>query len=134
MAPRSRARGGERNCIDDPRLFVIRLRRIQSAGTRAVIELLTTVAPGTYDADLHDAVDFLLSTRPSWGAWHNAWGTAAAIEALTFLDPTPPEKSGANVSISVDGKVVRTVKIDPDDPFTSAASLMPSTRAACRKK
>jgi hypothetical protein len=91
--------------------------------TRGVIELLTTVAPGTYEADLHDAVDYLLMTRPSWGAWHNAWGTAAAIEGLTFLDPTPPEKSGANVSISVDGKVVRTVKIDPDDPFVSAASL-----------
>ncbi|MGZ3451529.1 MAG: MG2 domain-containing protein [Polyangiales bacterium] len=91
--------------------------------TRGVIELLTTVAPGTYETDLHDAVDFLLSTRPSWGAWHNAWGTAAAIEGLTYLDPTPPEKSGANVSVSVDGKVVRTVKIDPDDPFTSAAAL-----------
>ncbi|MBI2393139.1 MAG: hypothetical protein HYV09_26375 [Deltaproteobacteria bacterium] len=91
--------------------------------TRGVIELLTTVTPGAFEADLHDAVNFVLSTRPSWGAWHNAWGTAAAIEALTFLDPTPPEKDGATVSVSVDGKVVRTVKIDPDDPFVSAASL-----------
>lgn len=91
--------------------------------TRGVIELLTTAAPGAFEAELHDAVDFLLATRPSWGAWHNAWGTAAAIEALTFLDPTPPEKSDAVVSVSVDGKVVRTVKIDPNDPFVSAASL-----------
>ncbi len=91
--------------------------------TRGVIELLSTVAPGSYDADLHDAVSYLLATRPSWGAWHNAWGTAAAIEALTFLDPTPPEKTGATVTIAVDGKSVRTVKIDPDDPFVSAASL-----------
>lgn len=91
--------------------------------TRGVIELLTSVAPGAYDADLHDAVDFLLQTKPSWGAWHNAWGTAAAIEALTFLDPTPPEKAGATVTIAVDGKLVRTVKIDPEDPFTSAAAL-----------
>lgn len=91
--------------------------------TRGVIELLSSVAPGQYEADLHDAVDYLLMTRPSWGAWHNAWGTAAAIEALTFLDPTPPEKAGATVTISVDGKLVRTVKIDPEDPFTSAASL-----------
>ena len=91
--------------------------------TRGVIELLTTAAPGAFDAELHDAVSFLLATRPSWGAWHNAWGTAAAIEALTFLDPTPPEKSDAAVAISVDGKIVRTVKIDPDDPFVSAASL-----------
>jgi hypothetical protein len=91
--------------------------------TRGVIELLTTAAPGTFDAELHDAVEFLLQTRPSWGAWHNAWGTAAAIEALTFLDPTPPEKTGANVAVSVDGKVVRTVKLDPDDPFVSAAAL-----------
>lgn len=91
--------------------------------TRGVIELLSTVAPGAFDADLHDAVDYLLATRPSWGAWHNAWGTAAAIEALTFLDPTPPEKTGATVTVSVDGKPVRTVKIDPDDPFVSAASL-----------
>jgi len=91
--------------------------------TRGVIELLTTAAPGAFDAELHDAVEFLLQTRPSWGAWHNAWGTAAAIEALTFLDPTPPEKTGANVAISVDGKVVQTVKLDPDDPFVSAAAL-----------
>jgi hypothetical protein len=91
--------------------------------TRGVIELLTTAAPGAFDAELHDAVEFLLQTRPSWGAWHNAWGTAAAIEALTFLDPTPPEKAGANVAVSVDGKLVRTVKIDPDDPFVSAAAL-----------
>jgi len=91
--------------------------------TRGVIELLSTVAPGVYDADLHDAVSFVLATRPSWGAWHNAWGTAAAIEALTFLDPTPPEKAGATVAISVDQKLVRTVKIDADDPFVSAASL-----------
>jgi hypothetical protein len=91
--------------------------------TRGVIELLTTAAPGAFDAELHDAVAFLLQTRPSWGAWHNAWGTAAAIEALTFLDPTPPEKAGATVAVSVDGKVVRTVKIDPDDPFVSAAAL-----------
>jgi hypothetical protein len=91
--------------------------------TRGAIELLATVAPGTYDADLHDAVNFLLSTRPSWGAWHNAWGTAAAIEGLTFLDPTPPEKANANVAIAVDGQVVKTVAIDPTDPFTSAASL-----------
>jgi hypothetical protein len=91
--------------------------------TRGAIELLSTVAPGVYDADLHDAVSFLLSTRPSWGAWHNAWGTAAAIEGLTFLDPTPPEKAGAHVAVSVDGQIVKTVAIDPSDPFTSAASL-----------
>lgn len=91
--------------------------------TRGAIELLSTVAPGVYDADMHDAVQFLLSTRPSWGAWHNAWGTAAAIEALTFLDPTPPEKPGATVTIAIDGQVVKTSAIDPSDPFTSAASL-----------
>lgn len=91
--------------------------------TRGVIELLTTAAPGAFDAELHDAVEFVLSTRPSWGAWHNAWGTAAAIEALTFLDPTPAEKDGATVSVMVDGAVVRTVKLAADDPFVSAASL-----------
>lgn len=91
--------------------------------TRGVIELLTTVTPGAFETELHDAVSFILSTRPSWGAWHNAWGTAAAIEALTFLDPTPPEKADASVAVSVDGKVVRTVKLDPDDPFVSAAAL-----------
>ena len=91
--------------------------------TRGVIELLANVAPGVYDTDLHDAVQFVLSTRPSWGAWHNAWGTAAAIEAMTFLDPTPPEKTGASVAIAIDGKAIVTVKIDPDDPFTSAAAL-----------
>jgi hypothetical protein len=72
---------------------------------------------------MHDAVNFLLSTRPSWGAWHNAWGTAAAIEGLTFLDPTPPENGSAHVAIAIDGQVVKTVAIDPSDPFTSAASL-----------
>jgi len=91
--------------------------------TRGVIELLTSAAPGAFEAELHDAVGFILSTRPSWGAWHNAWGTAAAIEALTFLDPTPPEKDAATVSVMVDGAVVRTVKLDADDPFVSAASL-----------
>lgn len=91
--------------------------------TRGVIELLTTAAPGAFEAELHDAVSFVLSTRPSWGAWHNAWGTAAAIEALTFLDPTPPEKDNATVTVMVDGAVVRTVKLAADDPFVSAASL-----------
>lgn len=91
--------------------------------TRGVIELLTTVTPGQFEPELHDAVGYILATRPSWGAWHNAWGTAAAIEALTFLDPTAPEKADASIAVSVDGKVVRTLKLDPDDPFISAASL-----------
>jgi hypothetical protein len=63
-----------------------------------------------------------MSTQESFGAWHNARGTAAAVRALLLIPPTKKEIP-STVEIRVNGKTVRTVEINPDDPFISAVSL-----------
>jgi hypothetical protein len=90
--------------------------------TAASMELLATLDAEKFELELRRSLEYILSTQESFGAWHNARGTAAAIRALLLVPPTKKEIA-SKVVVSVNGKVVREVEIDPDDPFMSAVSL-----------
>ncbi len=90
--------------------------------TAAAMELLVTLDPEAFELELRQCLEYVLSTQESFGAWHNARGTAAAVRALLLVPPTKPEVA-SKVEISVNGKLVEAVDIDPDDPFMSAVSL-----------
>ncbi len=90
--------------------------------TAVALEVLRAADPSHADAIEHDAVEYLLSTRAAWGAWHNVRGTAWALRALTRL-PLGTEREGAHVHAEVDGRVVADVTVDPRDPWASTLSL-----------
>lgn len=92
------------------------------AATAAAMELMVTLDPEAFQAQLRRSLQYILSTQESFGAWHNARGTAAAVRALLLVPPTRKEIP-STVEVLVDGKTVRKVEIDPDDPFMSAVSL-----------
>ena len=87
-----------------------------------VLEVLGRLDPGVLESERNDAVRFLLSTRESWGGWHNARSTAFAIRALTNLEPAPTNDCGVLV-VRVDGREVRRVPVNAGDPFHTASSL-----------
>lgn len=72
-----------------------------------------------------DAVRYLLSTRDEWGSWHNFRGTAAAIRGLLALEPAD-ETGPCSTVVTVDGREVIRVAIDPQDPFLSTATALGS--------
>lgn len=90
--------------------------------TAAALELLHAFDSEKFDAEIRRSLQFILSTQESFGAWHNARGTAAAIRALLIVPPTKKEVA-STVRVDVNGKTVHHVEIDPDDPFISAVSL-----------
>jgi len=75
-----------------------------------------------YEAELRNSVRYILSTQESFGAWHNARGTAAAIRGLLLLPPAETEVP-STVVLSIDGRIVKKVEINPSDPYLSAISL-----------
>ncbi|MFH1438878.1 MAG: alpha-2-macroglobulin family protein [Pseudomonadota bacterium] len=75
-----------------------------------------------YESELRRSIQYILSTQESFGAWHNARGTAAAIRALLLVPPTEKEIA-SSVKVLVNGNLVEKVDIDPDDPYLSAVSL-----------
>jgi hypothetical protein len=75
-----------------------------------------------YETVRRRAIRFLLSTRPAWGRWHNARGTAYAVRALLHVDPTPPDERGELV-VRVDGAEHRRVAVDSADLFAGALAL-----------
>ncbi|MBN2443793.1 MAG: hypothetical protein JXJ04_20700 [Spirochaetales bacterium] len=87
-----------------------------------ILTLLAEYGPDNNIAILREGITWLLSTREAWGAWHNEIGTANAIRALlkagVFAEETKSE-----ITIKINGKTTTTVKIDPSDPFLSAAKL-----------
>jgi uncharacterized protein YfaS (alpha-2-macroglobulin family) len=90
--------------------------------THAAMELMIKYDPQKYELELRRSMQYILSTQTSFGDWHNARGTASAIRALLLIPPTVPEKS-STVVIEVNGQKVKTVEINPDDPFLSAVAL-----------
>jgi hypothetical protein len=75
-----------------------------------------------YEAELRRSVQYILSTQESFGAWHNARGTAAAIRGLLLMPPTEKEIP-STVSVLVNGELAARVDIDPEDPYLSAVNL-----------
>jgi hypothetical protein len=90
--------------------------------TYAAMELMSRYDAEAFESELRDSLRYILSTQTSFGDWHNARGTAAAIRALLLVPPTKKEKP-STVKIRVNGEVVRTIEINPDDPYLSAVSL-----------
>ncbi len=86
------------------------------------LEVLSSIDEPAYEAARQDAVRFLLSTRSSFGRWHNARGTAWAIRALTLVDPGARDEGGT-LQVLVDGREVRRARIDGSDPYTSSLAL-----------
>ena len=90
--------------------------------TTAMISLMAQVDPTAYRPQMRDALRWILSTSDSWGHWHNERGTASAIRALMLAGISPKDIAGTLV-VKLDGKVLKTVAIDPKDPFLSALAL-----------
>lgn len=87
-----------------------------------ILDLLKRTDGEKYQSFLREGVTWLLSTREAFGAWHNTKGTAAAVRALLKIGAFEREIP-STVSILINGKNVKEIKIDPADPFLSAASL-----------
>jgi hypothetical protein len=87
-----------------------------------ILSLLAEYDSSKYASYLREGVTWLLSTRESWGAWHNEIGTANAVCALVaagvFAQEVPSQ-----IIVSVNGAEVQKVAIDPKDPFMSASKL-----------
>lgn len=90
--------------------------------TVAVIVAMQRIDPTGFAREKRDALAWILSTRGAWGSWHNERGTTAAIRALIAVG-SPPEEIPGTVTVTVDGKAVETVKINPKDPYMSAIAL-----------
>lgn len=90
--------------------------------TTAMIELMVAVDATGYRADIRDALQWVLSTRESWGAWHSERATAAAARALLAAGLDDKDYSGT-IQVYLDGKKVREYKIDGRDPLISALEL-----------
>ncbi|MBN1696390.1 MAG: hypothetical protein JW881_02645 [Spirochaetales bacterium] len=87
-----------------------------------ILSLLAAFDPASYKGFLREGITWLLSTREAWGAWHNEIGTAQAIRALLETGAFAEEEEGTIV-LTVNGREAAKVKVDPDDPFLSAAAL-----------
>ena len=94
----------------------------QLQATLVILQVLRRYDTGLYTRILRENVQYLLSTRATWGEWHNGPGTAAALQALTLLPPPQKEKA-SQVEIFVNQKRIRKVAIDPKDPYLSAIQL-----------
>jgi len=87
-----------------------------------ILELLFEIDPERYDGFLREGVTYLLATREAWGAWHNTMGTQAAVRALLKTGAFEKEIP-SKVTVTVNGKTVAEVAIDPQDPYLSATQL-----------
>ena len=90
--------------------------------TTAAMMFMHKLDPEGFESELRRSIQYILSTQESFGAWHNARGTAAAIRALLLVPPTEKEIA-STVKIFVGGELVRQVDLNPDDPYLSAISL-----------
>lgn len=91
--------------------------------TVAVLQVLKEAEPGSFERVQRDALRYLLSTRDGWGGWHNPRGTASAIRGLLMLGGLERESAAAQVEVLVDDAVVKTVVLDPSDPWLSSMPL-----------
>jgi hypothetical protein len=94
----------------------------QLQATLASLQVLSRMDSRRYESIIRESLLYLLSTRSSWGAWHNGPGTSAAIQAFTLLPP-PRREIASTVRVLVNDREVAKVAIDPKDPFLSAIQL-----------
>ena len=87
-----------------------------------ILELLARVNKEHYRSFLREGVNWLLSTRESWGGWHNEVGTSTAVRALLKAGVFQKEKE-SRLSLGLNGDPISVIKVDPSDPFLSAAKL-----------
>lgn len=90
--------------------------------TVVTLRLLAALDPKGFERIRRDSARYLLSTRDGWGGWHNPRGTAAAIRGLLLLGADQKEVK-STVTVLVDGAPVKTIDINPADPFISALGL-----------
>jgi len=90
--------------------------------TTAALVFMHRLDSEGFESEIRRSLQYILSTQESFGAWHNARGTAAAIRALLLIPPTEKEVP-SSVKVFVNDQLVRKVDIDPDDPYLSAVSL-----------
>ncbi len=92
--------------------------------TATALVLLHRLDRRRFRAHIRTGTQYLLDRRGAWGEWHNERGTAATLRALLELgSAAPPEHARAVVTVSVNGKRVRRLVIDPRDPYGSAVNL-----------
>ena len=92
--------------------------------TATALVLLHRLDRRRYKAHIRAGLAYLLDRRGAWGEWHNERGTAATLQALLELGATARrEHATAFVTVHVNGKRVRRIKIDPRDPYGSALNL-----------
>ena len=87
-----------------------------------ILGLLAEFDPQKYESYLREGMTWLLSTREAWGTWHNEIGTANAIRALLKTGAFAEEKE-SEITLIVNGEGAAKVKVDPKDPYLSAAKL-----------
>jgi len=87
-----------------------------------ILGLLAEFDRQKYESYLREGMTWLLSTREAWGTWHNEIGTANAIRALLKTGVFAEEKE-SEITLRVNGEEVAKVKVDPKDPYLSAAKL-----------
>jgi hypothetical protein len=87
-----------------------------------ILGLLAEFDPQKYESYLREGMTWLLSTREAWGTWHNEIGTANAIRALLKTGAFAEEKE-SEITLRVNGEEVAKIKVDPKDPYLSAAKL-----------
>ena len=90
--------------------------------TTAMISLMSQLDPQGFAIDIRDALNWVLSTREAWGQWHNERGTTAALRALLIANPQHQTTDGV-LTITLDGKTIRQLKLSAKDPFMSAPEL-----------
>jgi uncharacterized protein YfaS (alpha-2-macroglobulin family) len=88
-----------------------------------ILVLLREIGKGQHVGIELEIIEYLLSTREAWGAWHNEIGTAHAVQALLAAGAGQKEEKPSIVTIKVNGQKVKEVGIDPEKPFMSAANL-----------
>ena len=88
-----------------------------------ILDMIHALNPSAHESVQRELITYLLSTREAWGAWHNEMGTVTAIKALLKAGAGAVKEVPSSVTVQVNGKTVATVKVDPADPFLSAAKL-----------
>jgi len=90
--------------------------------TTAALMFMYRLDKQGFESEIRRSLQYILSTQESFGAWHNARGTAAAIRALLLVSPTEKEIP-STVRVFVNDTLVEEVDINPDDPYLSALKL-----------
>ncbi len=81
-------------------------------------KLARTEVPGL----LREASQFLRGRRARWSTWADPVASALALRVLGMAG-IRPESSNASIVITVNGREVRRVQVDPQDPWASTLVL-----------